>query len=96
MKAISLKMYLFTIRIYRRTITDELSSYVFKPCSIARDLGITALSNLKPGLHCTEIAYKVNARSKLILKYFPSHDPTNLTHAFIAYVRPTLVYCSPV
>ena len=78
------------------TITFKFSSHVLKFCNIARDLGINVQSNLKLGLHCTEIARNSIAHSKLILKSFLSYNLTNLTHAYIAYVRPMLEYCSPV
>ena len=53
-------------------------------------------SNLKPGLHCTHITTKANARAKLLLKSFLSHDATVLTHAFTTFVRPILEYATPV
>ena len=77
------------------TITYKLYSHVLKPCIMTRDLASSEQSNLTLGLKCTEIARKANARSKLIRKSSLS-DSTNLTRAFIVYVRPILEYCSPV
>jgi len=47
-------------------------------------------------MHCSLVAAKANARSRLILKAFLSHDPFILTREFTTYVRPLLEYCSPV
>ena len=47
-------------------------------------------SNLRPGLHCMQIASDANLRAKLIFKFFLSRDPHNLTRAFVTYVRPLL------
>jgi hypothetical protein len=77
-------------------VTYTLHSHTLSPCNIARDLGVTLQSNLKPGIHCTEIACKANARAQLILKSFLSHDPFNLVKAFVAYVRPMLEFCTQV
>ena len=65
--------------------TYKFLSHALKPCNIARDRGITAQSNLKLGLHFTQLARKANARSKLVLKCFVFHDPTILTHALFYY-----------
>ena len=53
-------------------------------------------SNLKPGLHCTQVATKANARARLTLKSFLSRDASCLTRAFITYVRPLLEYATAV
>ena len=45
---------------------------------------------------CTHIATKANARAKLILKSFLSHDALSLTRAYITFVRPLLEYASLV
>jgi hypothetical protein len=73
-----------------------LDGHVLRPSGVVRDLGITIQSNLKPGMHCTEIAHKANIRANLILKSFLSHDPHNLARAFSVYVRPLLEYSTPV
>ena len=78
------------------SLSYRLGQHVLKPCRNARDLGITVQSNLKPDLHCMQIASKANARSKLILKSFLSHDPLILARAFVTYVRPLLKYCTPL
>ena len=70
------------------SFTYVLGEHILKPCKSARDLGICVESNKKPCLHCTELALKANARSKLILKSFLSHDPSNLARVFTTYVRP--------
>ena len=97
MEAISAfrKIYL-QLRHTDETITYGLSSHVLKPCNIVQNLGITVQMHLKLGLHCIEIAYKAKACYKLKLKSFLSYDPTNLTHAFITYVRLILEYYLPV
>ena len=57
------------------SITYTLDDHILRPCSIAKDLGVTVQSNLRSGQHCTEIAKKANTRAKLILKAFLSRDP---------------------
>ena len=76
------------------TITYTVGS--LKPSQSVTDLGIVVQSNLKPGLHCTQVATKANARARLILKSFLSRDASSLTRAFITYVRPLLEYATPV
>ena len=78
------------------TIAYTVGSHTLQPCTSTTDLGIAVQSNLKPGLHCTNIATKANARAKLILKSFLSHDASTLTRAFITFVRPLLEYATPV
>ena len=78
------------------SLSYRLGQHVLKPDSDARDLGVTVQSNLKPSLHCMQIASKTNARSKLILKSFLSRDPLTLARAFVIYVRSLLEYCTPV
>ena len=73
-----------------------LNSHLIPPCSSVTDLGINVQFDLKPGVHCAQIASKANARSKLILKTFLSRDPLIITKAFVTYVRPLLEYCTPV
>jgi len=79
-----------------QSLSYTLGTHILKPCNNVRDLGITIQSNLKPGMHCTEIAHKANIRAMLILKSFLSQDPQNFIRAFIVYVRPLLEYCTPV
>ena len=52
------------------SITYTLDDHILRPCSVAKDLGVTVQSNLRSGQHCTEIANKANTRAKLILKAF--------------------------
>lgn len=78
------------------TITYTVGSRSLKPSQSVTDLGIVVQSNLKPGLHCTQVATKANARARLILKSFLSRDASCLTRAFITYVRPLLEYATPV
>ena len=66
------------------------------PCCSVKDLGMNLQANLKPSVHCAEIAAKANARSKLIGKSFLSRDATIMTRAFTVYLRPILDYCTPV
>ena len=84
------------INYHDETISYTIGSRVLKPCSSATDLGIIVQSNLKHGLHCTHIATKANARAKLILKSFLSHDALSLSRVYITFVRPLLEYASPV
>jgi len=79
-----------------KSVTYALDSHTLRPCTSARDLGITLQSNLKPGKHCTEIAHKASIRANLILKSFLSREPQNLSKAFAFHVRPLLEYCAPV
>ena len=74
------------------SFTYVLGEHILKPCKSARDLSICVQSNKRPGLQCTDLALKANARFKLILK---SHDSSNLARAFTTYVRPMLEYCTP-
>jgi hypothetical protein len=77
------------------TVVYNIDSHAIAPCNSVTDLGILIESNLKPSAHCSSIALKANARAKLILKAFLSHDYKSLTSAFNVYVRPLLEYCSP-
>ena len=78
-------------------ITPSHTQLVLVYCSLVlNDLGITVQSNLKHGLHCTQLATKANLRTKLILKSFLSHDEHSLTRAFTTFVRPILEYATPV
>ena len=58
------------------------------------DLGITLQTNLKPGLHCTDIERKACARVNLTKRSFVSRDAKKFTRAFLVYVRPILEYCT--
>jgi ribonuclease P/MRP protein subunit RPP40 len=77
-------------------ITYTVGSRVLKPSHVVTDLGIVVQSNLKPGLHCTQVASRANARARLILESFLSRDTSCLTRAFTTYVRPQLEYATPV
>lgn len=74
----------------------SLDGHILKPQKQARDLGVTLQYNLKPGLHCTDIAHKASIRANLIIKSFLSHDPFTIVRAFTVYVRPLLEYSTPV
>ena len=78
------------------SLSYTLNGHILKPCDAAKDLGIGLQCNLKPGMHCTEIAHKANTRANLIIKSFLPHDPQLLSCAFKMYVRPLLEYCTPV
>ena len=78
------------------TITYIMGTRILLPCTTANDLGIAIQSSLKPGMHCTQIAVKANARAKLILKAFLSNDAQSLTRAFTTFVRPILEFVIPV
>ena len=56
------------------TITYTVGIHTLLPCATANDLGNAIQSSLKPGMHCTQIAAKANARAKFILKAFLSHN----------------------
>jgi hypothetical protein len=71
-------------------------SRVLKPSHVVTDLGIVVQSNLKPGLHCTQVATRAHARARLKLKSFLSRVISCLTRAFTTYVRPQLEYATPV
>jgi ribonuclease P/MRP protein subunit RPP40 len=78
------------------TICYTIRSHMLRPSPSVVDLGITVQSSLKPGMHCTAIATKANARAKLVLKAFLSRDVSCLLHAFTTFVRPILEYATPV
>ena len=78
------------------TITYTLGTRTLLPCATANDLGIAIQSSLKPGVHCTQIAAKANARAKLLLKTFLSHDAQSLTCAFTTFVCSILEYVTSV
>jgi hypothetical protein len=63
-------------------ITYTVGSRVLKPSHVVTDLGFVVQSNLKPGLHCTQVATRADARARLILKSFLSRDASCLTRAF--------------
>jgi ribonuclease P/MRP protein subunit RPP40 len=86
----------FQIGYFNLALVYCINSNVIAPCHSVCDLGITVESNMKPNVHCANIALKANARAKLILKSFLSHDSHCLSRAFVVYVRPLLEYCSPV
>jgi hypothetical protein len=80
---------------------DTSISYFLGPNKLnltndCRDLGVLFQSSLKPSIHCSKIAKQANARSKLILKSFLSHNYSTLIKAFKTFVRPILEYASPV
>ena len=58
------------------SLSYTLNGHILKPCDAAKDLGVGLQCNLKPGMHCTEIAHKANTRANLIIKSFLSHDPS--------------------
>ena len=68
------------------SIAYTLDDHILRPCSIAKDLGVTVQSNLRSGQHGTEIANKANTPAKLILKAFLSRDPGVYAQAFVTYV----------
>ena len=78
------------------TITYTVGTCTLKLCATANDLSIAIQSSLKPGKHCKQIAAKANARAKLILKAFLSHNAQSLPCAFTTFVRPILEYVTPV
>ena len=49
-------------------LSFTLNGYILKPCDAVKDLGVGLQCNLKPGMHCTEIAHKANTRANLITK----------------------------
>ena len=38
------------------SLSYKIGQYTLKPCHYAKDLGINIQSNLRPGLHCMQIA----------------------------------------
>ena len=79
-----------------QSITYTSNHHVLKPTTVAKDFGSTQQTNLKSGLHCTDIARKACARANLIIISSLSRDAKNFTRAFSAYFRPILEYCTPV
>ena len=78
-----------------QSISYKLNHHGLKPTTVAKDLGITLQINLKPGLHCTDIAHKAFTRANIIISFL-SRDAKNFTYVISVCVRPILEYCTPV
>ena len=62
------KFYYLQIGYTDESLSYKIGQHISKPCHNAKDLGITILSNLRPGLHSMQIVSNANLRAKLILK----------------------------
>lgn len=80
----------FQIGYYNLALVYCINSHVIASCQSACDLGIAVETNMKPVVHCSNIALKANARPKLISKSFLLHDFQCLPRIFVVYVRPLL------
>jgi hypothetical protein len=60
-----------------------------------RDLGVIIQSNLKPSMHCAEIARKANGVLGRLLRSFHYRDRHIYIQLYKQYVRCHLEYCSP-
>ena len=67
-------------------------------CNVSpvKDLGILVDSRLKFVDHIQDIVSRASKRANLVFRCFLSRNTTNLTKAFVTYVRPLLEYASPV
>ena len=63
---------------------------------IIPDLSVIVDSKLSFSAHLAHITAKAHHRAGLISRCFKSRDPHILFRAFKVYIRPIVVYCSPV
>jgi len=78
------------------TYNYRINDYKLQWSSCMRDLGIYVDNDLKFAQYISKITHIGHSRAALILKCFITCDPVVLIKAYCTYVRPILVYCTPV
>ena len=73
-----------------------ISNHYLCNVSPVKDFGILVDSGLKFVDHIQDIVSRASKRANLVFRCFLSRNTTNLSKAFVTYVRPLLEYASPV